>query len=541
MLKLINKIMNEDKNFNKPINRKWLVIILAVTVIIYAVSGFVYYSHIRQLATTDATYSLVTSPESLGLGERFAFTSILTNNFSNTPLIVGAFLLVLILEIILIYRLIVTKKVTSRFSKITHSILYQFFVAMALIGIFLVGTFSTAGILTNQAAQYISSYAGYGEILAGNVTMDSQVIDSLIKSDSTRIIIARNPLLVPLALKPQKTFFEAYIVPRYIAYHENASDNKFKQYANLPYYFISPNYLIVQDKAKFAKELGYDVMRNIVASQYGNYVMGAKPQFLVVPKEEYGTEYRQSQIKRFEGQVLDLKKIIESNNQILVRARNELANDQPQLASLERQADTIKQQMNLNINEYNKLINEFSDPQSITYKKSEVSVGAFIPPSKIVIQEPINSDKNLALNDLDQMIRVVVHEFLHYYADNFSNKNDQLAAFPYEAFTEYLALKAIGYSDSSMVDISGYPLHTQVMTLLAQKIPLSELAKIHFTQNPDLFERDFRKYFPESDYKEFSALGDQIDVYWFTNGFGKPNSAYINDRLILKAKDILKL
>lgn len=525
----------------KILNRKWLVIILLIIIIICAVSSFIYYSHIKQLATTEATYSLVTSPESIGLGEKFAFTSTLADNFSTTSLIVGAFLLVLILEIILIYRLIVTKETTSRASKITYSILCQLFIAIAFFGTFLVGTFSTMGMLTRQAGQYISSYAGYKDILTGNVTTDSQMIDSLIKSDTSRIIIAQNPLLVPLALKPQKTFFEAYVVPRYVAYHENISDNKFKQYANLPYYLISPNYLIVQDKVRFAKELGYDVMKNIVTSQYENYVMGAKPQFLVIPKEEYGIEFRQSQIKRFQSQVLDLKKVIESNNQILVRARSELVNDQPQLASLERQADTVKQQIDSNINEYNKLINELSNPQSVTYKKSEVTVGAFIPPSKIVIQEPINSDENLALNDLDQMIRVIVHESLHYYADNFSNKSSQLDAFPYEAFTEYLALKAIGYSDSSMVYISGYPLHVQVMTLLAQKIPLAELEKIDFTQDPDLLERDFKKYFPESDYKEFSALGDQIDIYWFTSGFGKPNSEYVDHPFILKAKEVLKI
>ncbi len=532
--------MDTDKK-DSPLNIKWLAIILLVTTIIYAVSSFIYYSHVRQSATTDAKYSSVTSPESTGLAERFAFTSTLVNIFLPASLASGAFLLILILEIILVYRLIVTRETTSRSSKIVHLILYQIFVVVAFFGIFLVGTFATAGILTNQAAQYISSYTGYKEILAGNVTTDTQAVDSLIKSDSNRIIIAQNPLLAPLALKAQKTFFEAYIVPRYVAYREGALDNKFKQYANLPYYFISPNYLIVQDKARFMKDLGYDVMRNIVVSQYGNYVMGAKPQFLVVPKEEYGIEYRQSQIKRFEGQVLDLKKIIESNNQILVRARSQLANDQSRLASLERQAETIKQQMNSDINEYDKIIKELSDPQSIAYKKSEVTVGAFIPPSKIVVQEPTDSSENLALNDLDQMIRIIVHESLHYYADNFSNKSGELEAFPYEAFTEYLALKAIGYSDSSMVYVSGYPLHMQVMSLLAQKIPLAELEKINFTQDSNLFEQDFKKYFPGSDYKEFSSLGSQIDTYWFTNGFGKPNATYIDDPLVLKAKQILKL
>jgi hypothetical protein len=548
---------NSQKSEN-PWGLKWLLAIFLVIALTYVISGFLYYHEVKTGASSDQKiFTLYTFPSSLNISERLSFANTVGGDFLPWPIIVASFILVLILEVILIYRVVVTRKNTSRLSKTLYINLYQFFALIIFVGIYFVGLVSASEILTAQVPAYLASLPEYQQITNGKIITDPQAIDSAIKSSSTRIIIATNPFLLDTALDPNKTFFEAQVIPRYLAYHENDSSNIFKQYNNLPYYFIAPNYLIVQDKDQFTKDLGYNVMRNIVVSEYGNYVMTAAPQFSVLPQAQYQAEYTQAEIKRFQNEIAPIQNLIQGNNdsynrnvQVLAQAKAELSvSDPAQLASLEQQYPTIQQnildtnaQAEQSIKQLDGIIAGFSDPNSVNYKKGEITVGVFIPPSEIIINEPVQSVQNQALDDLDELIRVIVHESLHYYAyADGGNSSNPLNNFLYEGFTEYLALKAMGYADKDMVYVSGYPVHVQVMALLAQKIPLSEMEKIDFSQDQNLFESDFKKYFPGADYQAFSNLNNQIDTWWFTGGFGQDNSSYVDDSYILNAKDILKV
>lgn len=298
-------------------------------------------------------------------------------------------------------------------------------------------------------------------------------------------------------------------------------DTLFDKYRNVPYFLAFPNYLIVQDKIKFTQDLGYDVMRNILVSNYDKYVRVTAPKFQVLPDEDYSVSFIEAKIKIFQGQILSINKIIQQNLNIM--------NDNNKQDILVANAQGEK-----NIVSLQNTIDSFSDHNSENYKQSVVSVGAFIPPTSILIKKPLQSAS------LSELIRIMVHESLHYYSRaNVGSDSPRLNELLYEGLTEYLTLKAIGYSEDEMIVVSGYPVHIQIIMLLGNKIPLSQLQDIHFMQNQDLFNQNFKRYFPNSDLNAFLDLGDQIDAWWYTDGFGQDNSSYVDNMFVIKAKKIL--
>ena len=176
------------------------------------------------------------------------------------------------------------------------------------------------------------------------------------------------------------------------------------------------------------------------------------------------------------------------------------------------------------------IIADLKRPGSEKYLASEKVVGGFIPPDEILIQEAKYTEDNLALDSLASFSRLLVHEWLHYHGDD--GMAGALKPFVFEGVTEYLALTALGYSEHSIVVWSGYPIHIQIMELLAQKMPRSVLEDIHFSQEGSRFEAAFKKYFPESNLDDFLDLGSRITTSWFI-GPQKDNFDYFDDSFVI--------
>lgn len=318
---------------------------------------------------------------------------------------------------------------------------------------------------------------------------------------------------------------------------EEPGQENLRDFNLLPYYFARPNTLVVKDKAKFMKDLGYVVTNNILSLHYPEYLTSKKPTFSVIPISDFAAKYRELQVKRFQEAKLGQQRQITYNDTVIADARNSLTNDPTQLGTMEKQVAIVKKQLTENVAEYDRIIRDFSDPSSVIYNKSEVITGAFVPPSTILFREPIHSDKNAALDNLDELVRTMVHESLHYYAN--AESKIYLSPFFYEGFTEYLTLKSLDRANDEMYLASGYPLHTQVMVLLAKKIPFSTLEKINFTQNGALFGSVFKEYFPSTNFDSFIQLTSDIDTFWYSNP-AKHNSEYKDYVYIIKAKNLLE-
>ncbi len=414
-----------------------------------------------------------------------------------------------------------------------------FVVTLLIISVLLIGVSVYVGIKTtpNHPLYTASSQYSISQPIVASSTGDVKAeVDIVVPKTPTPIVVTDLKAIRNAINNATTTISLAENPPPSFLYSE--SDIVSKKYADLPYYFIGPNHLIVKDKTKFMVDLGYNVMRNVVVPIYGKYVTKVKPDFSVLPKEKFPAEYRRLQIKRFNDQLLKRNKIIESNNTVLAQARITLAQTDPaQLADIEKQAETIQKGFEEQISELNSVIKDLSDPAGQKYKESEIITGGYIPPSTILFRTPVHSEENPALDNLGELERLVVHESLHYYAD--VDDRVGLDKFFFEGFTEYLALKALGYSDSKMLEVSGYPMHVEVIAMLAEKIPLSTIEKINFTQDSALFESTFRQYFPTTDYKSFMDLADEINTSWFTSP-QKVNSSYVDDPLVLQARTLLK-
>jgi len=154
-------------------------------------------------------------------------------------------------------------------------------------------------------------------------------------------------------------------------------------------------------------------------------------------------------------------------------------------------------------NEMDRVSDILSKDLDITNKsKYENIVAIFVPPNQILIK--IDTRYTNA-----SFLKNVFHEYLHYYS--FNDKEWNLPSFLMEGVTEYLTMRSVGVSETSMAQdrISGYELHTQIVMALLEKIPLSELSDLYLNAKP--FKPLFQKYFPNSNYEDFVRSGNEID------------------------------
>lgn len=519
--------------------------------------------HAETYATASNTSFFVSSHT--GIKEWFDFTNQIAPNFSPSTLGIGAIIIVVFLEGMLVIRLRAQKGKGVLWHKIIYSILYQVLVIIGFFVMLFAGMYLATKVLMDDAGKYLASHPELVSAMNAQVTTDKNGILAAIKTDSSRLIVLEDPRLIGSSLDSGLTFFQAYAVPRYLRLEDHVTINKFLDYSVLPYYFIAPNYLIVKDKKQFMEDVGPIAARNIVDSLLSSYTKGvSSPRFTLLPLGQYQSEYKNRQVHNLEGSISSLQNEIQENQDVIAKNDQIIAQAKTQpyysaypdkLTNLEDQADSIKQQaLTINaqdkkyVEQYRQSIADYSDPTSIAYREGQITIGAFIPPSEIILREPGNRDQGPASlgqpapEKMSEILRVMVHESLHYYASiDQSTTATGLNDFLFEGFTDYFALKAMGYTDSEMPYAAGYPVHVQIISLLAQKIPLSELEKINFTGNQDLFKTDFKKYFPDSDYQAFTSLGNEIAAWWFKTGFGNYNVSYVNDSYVEKAQAILKI
>jgi hypothetical protein len=116
------------------------------------------------------------------------------------------------------------------------------------------------------------------------------------------------------------------------------------------------------------------------------------------------------------------------------------------------------------------------------------------------------------------LIRLTVHELLHIYSHN--DEKYLPTAFD-EGMTEYLAHRAMGFSEKDSVRVSGYPLEVQVIYALLEKIPEEDLVNAYFSMDEKIFKSLFKKHFTDTSYDSFIREYNRIfDATYNVGGEG---------------------
>ncbi|MES2059673.1 MAG: hypothetical protein V4438_01445 [Patescibacteria group bacterium] len=535
----------------KIVNKKWAKIVALVFIFGLIITAIVGFFEIRRIALLrdNFFFGATVSPD-VGMMERLDFLNTIKVTLGVPwPAFYPVFAIFFILEAILIYRLVAIWKLKSNLKKLIAFIVYELLIVLGLC--LLMGTvfFAVSEALTFDAGHFVPM-ATKQEFMNAKVTTDKMEIKSMIDGSKERIVLVGDPAELLLPETFRRSFLETDIIPRYVKYYEHEFNAKFAKYDKLPYYFVAPHFLVIKDRNAFLNDLGESMDRSSISWIYSQYLTKAFPKFLIVPGDQFQSRYNQVEASHFKTLISTQQVVIDENNAVIASNEKLLAQDvslvginDPRYQSVAKQVADIRQTAlaenslaKKNIRRLQAAIASFNDPNDIHYRSGKIIYGAFIQPDVILMKE-FNQD-DLYLLSANESLRILVHESLHYfaYSDRYTSSLDD---FFLEGCTEYLALKALGYDDKDLVYVSGYPVHIQVMTELAKRIPLDELEKIDFTQNQKLLEADIKKYFPQVDYPALSALLNEMQVSWFTNDFGQANYEYIDTPNILKVKKLL--
>ncbi len=168
-------------------------------------------------------------------------------------------------------------------------------------------------------------------------------------------------------------------------------------------------------------------------------------------------------------------------------------------------ANTCQENKKVLYSQYDEMINLKANVEKDTLsiledQKKELSNGMYFLDIKNIYMRIVPGQDSFVY------LSTLLHELFHHY----SNSGSQLPVFVNEGITDLLTLKSFNLSDYEIARRSGYFKEVQVVMALLEKIPEEDLMMVYFNNDVLMFEKLFKKYFPEVDYAMFLTKGDVL-------------------------------
>jgi hypothetical protein len=228
----------------------------------------------------NALFTYIVFPTVKGFSESVDFSNSFPVYYSfNFIYIIITFFLPVIIEIasiIFIFRKIKSVGILKTF---IFFIIFQVLIFLFILIVFTATYQLNLEILTFNAGRHVRSEASYKSILKERVISDPIEIHNAIKSLNLRPDLSISPYLFNISSKAKKTAFEAYVIPRYVYYYP--SPKEFREYDNLPYYFVAPNHFVIHNADAFFSEFGIELVKKIISSKYPEYILENNPELTI--------------------------------------------------------------------------------------------------------------------------------------------------------------------------------------------------------------------------------------------------------------------
>ena len=382
------------------------------------------------------------------------------------------------------------------------------------------------------------------------------------------------------------TFYESFYMPIY--FFENKQTTGIRAIDTSPIFLVHNNALVFGDGVtkdmieQYLPELG----KHALISAYGSYITNSKnvlTTFKVIPASEYQSYYQKKVTSDLQSQITSNQKALKINMDIIDTYASNLEvwrldykknvtdlqmeyqdgcvtnmkyNNCPQIAAVIEQNIAIENNNKASL-DYNyqqasqfnpsiessiasgtaKLASFTNNKNSLENDKSEYSAGVMFDGDTVYMlyspEQPINGD----------MVRIITHELLHLYAYNSKVGGIALPEAFNEGATDYLATRALGYSELDSIRAAGYPLEVQVITGLLEKIPYDSFLKVYFTQDREGLKKLFVQYFPQVNYDAFMVQFENIfaGTYHFNGASHDFSAALIDHPDVVAIRHLLGL
>ena len=279
---------------------------------------------------------------------------------------------------------------------------------------------------------------------------------------------------------------------------------------------------LIVNQDRFAKNVkiisSYQSFKNEEDKQYKKYVI------------DDGIKYDEGCIRAKKyNDCEEFKKIIEENK--IAIAKNRLIIEENHNNAIINNQEIVKTVADIK-KEMNDLVKEGSD--NILNNQSKYSVGVAFDNDTIYLKyhkdNPVNS----------KMLATLTHELLHIYS---YNKSRTLPNPINEGITDYLTYQAMGLSQIDSIRAAGYPIETQVVLALLEKIKKEDLIRVYFSGKEEDFKKLMKASFPNVDYKDFSSRMNRIynKTYRVGGIFRSFEKALIDHEEVVEIRKLLGL
>ncbi len=552
----------------KPRYFKVLLICFVLVIASYAIAGVI----TGTLGIAVHQYDSISPPQALLHYSYFSFFSRLFDQSS----IPGGWIwpirfLILVpipgLIFYILYCLLARKRSSWKKTILWMSISLPSFVIM----MFLSFIFIPASIILGMYRVKASLDVAHARNLIKNVTIEtdlSQVTKDALTRKDLRIFSdygsggALLAVLIDENPSEKLSYYESFYLPIFLS--ENKPLAEVSDIDNSPLSLVDKNALIFGQGVTIdlMQKILPDLAKKMLTNTYGNYISNSSNQlekFLILKPEDYKVFYDLKIYTDIQANIAENKSFLQNNQKIIqdypsvmqqldadykkyvtdqqakyddgctriviyydcatllnLINSNKATEDQNK-ASVEynyKQSIVNNVQIEADIASDTKRLSDFQENKSsLENNKSEYSAGVTFDGNTIYLIYPEKDPMNA------ETMRVVMHEMTHLYSYNREKGGVALPEPLNEGLTDYLATKALGYSELDSVRASGYPLEIQVAMALLEKIPPDDMLHIYFTQDVAGFKKLMNKYFPNVDYDEFLSKYQSIfDATYHLNG-----------------------